>query len=52
MHPQAIRCDLPDTFDKEDRRATDRLDTLTFDCYGTLIDGETGIFEDLRSPSC
>ncbi|RKT21017.1 2-haloacid dehalogenase [Paraburkholderia sp. RAU2J] len=25
------------------------FDTLTFDCYGTLIDWETGIFEGLRS---
>jgi len=24
------------------------FDTLTFDCYGTLIDWETGIFEGLR----
>ena len=24
------------------------FDTLTFDCYGTLIDWETGIFESLR----
>jgi 2-haloalkanoic acid dehalogenase type II len=28
-------------------RLTD-FDTLTFDCYGTLIDWETGIFEGLR----
>lgn len=25
------------------------FDTLTFDCYGTLIDWETGIFEGLRT---
>ena len=24
------------------------FDTLTFDCYGTLIDWETGIFQGLR----
>ena len=24
------------------------FDTLTFDCYGTLIDWESGIFEGLR----
>jgi 2-haloacid dehalogenase len=31
----------------DDMKLTD-FDTLTFDCYGTLIDWETGIFEGLR----
>ena len=26
----------------------DRFQVLTFDCYGTLIDWETGIFSALR----
>src|SRR4029079_16060764 len=28
----------------------DRFDVLTFDCYGTLIDGEAGILAALRAP--
>ncbi|MHB8400145.1 MAG: haloacid dehalogenase, partial [Candidatus Limnocylindrales bacterium] len=27
----------------------DRFDALTFDCYGTLIDWETGILAGLRT---
>ncbi len=38
----------PRTPDRPDALAFDAIEALTFDCYGTLVDWETGILEALR----